>query len=181
MTLFQRSSRLQPSEQIKNADAENTAVCQIDRFIRSLPSSAIDVSVHFLQSSSLKPRTRQEIARRNSVATNRFNSAMQPSLSSLSARKSPMFSEVAMPRRNWLKRVGGSLLLAISGTTPAFSKTSAAKARLSPEEFRKELRGPVLSVPTCFTKDLDVDYQGFRNIIEQAKPAEISDLRPYRR
>lgn len=84
-----------------------------------------------------------------------------------------MNREVKLARRAWLKGVGGSLLCAVSPSLPAYCRTTASRARLSPEQFRNQLRGPVLSVPTCFTKDLEVDYQGFRNIIEQAKPAKI--------
>jgi len=39
---------------------------------------------------------------------------------------------------------------------------------MAPDEFKKRLRGPILSFPTIYTADFKLDYQGMRNMIEQA-------------
>jgi 4-hydroxy-tetrahydrodipicolinate synthase len=41
----------------------------------------------------------------------------------------------------------------------------AARASLLPEEFKKRLRGPVVSVPTVYTADFRVDPDGIRKVI----------------
>lgn len=40
--------------------------------------------------------------------------------------------------------------------------------RLTPAEFQRKLRGPMLSFPTCYTKDFQLDYAGMRRMIDRA-------------
>jgi 4-hydroxy-tetrahydrodipicolinate synthase len=41
-------------------------------------------------------------------------------------------------------------------------------ARITPAEFRRRLRGPMLSFPTCYTADFGLDYAGMRRMINRA-------------
>ena len=43
-----------------------------------------------------------------------------------------------------------------------------ARTRLTPAEFQHKLRGPMLSFPTCYTKDFQLDYAGMRRMIDRA-------------
>jgi dihydrodipicolinate synthase/N-acetylneuraminate lyase len=43
-----------------------------------------------------------------------------------------------------------------------------ARTRLTPAEFRRKLRGPMLSFPTCYTNDFQLDYAGMRRMIDRA-------------
>jgi dihydrodipicolinate synthase/N-acetylneuraminate lyase len=54
--------------------------------------------------------------------------------------------------------------------------TSAATPRrgiLSPEEFRKQVVGPIFSLPTPFTATFDVDHAGIRKSVDRAAKAGI--------
>ena len=54
---------------------------------------------------------------------------------------------------------------------PALAAQDAATASrsASPEQFRRELEGPILSIPTPFTRDGAVDYDGVREMIRRAR------------
>ena len=43
-----------------------------------------------------------------------------------------------------------------------------ARTRLTPAGFQHKLRGPMLSFPTCYTKDFQLDYAGMRRMIDRA-------------
>ena len=43
---------------------------------------------------------------------------------------------------------------------------SPPPTRLSPEAFKARVRGPILTVPTPFTRDFAVDYEGVRNMVK---------------
>jgi 4-hydroxy-tetrahydrodipicolinate synthase len=43
-----------------------------------------------------------------------------------------------------------------------------ARSALSPKEFQSKLRGPMLSFPTCYTKDFQLDFAGMRRMINRA-------------
>ena len=65
-------------------------------------------------------------------------------------------------------------LLTAAALSPAvLPGARPAKSTLSPEEFRRRLRGPILSVPTVYTKDFKVDHQGVRSQIELAAKAGV--------
>ncbi len=42
----------------------------------------------------------------------------------------------------------------------------AAGSRLSPSEFRRRLRGPIVSVPTVYHQDFSLDLPGVRRIVD---------------
>ena len=42
----------------------------------------------------------------------------------------------------------------------------AATARITPEDFRRRLRGPILSVPTVYNADFSLDFDGIRKIVD---------------
>ena len=79
-----------------------------------------------------------------------------------------MSNSTRMTRRKLLTGAGAALLL--PGSLPG---VRPSKSRLSPEEFRRRLRGPILSIPTVYTKDFHVDHQGVRNQIERAAAAGV--------
>ena len=78
-----------------------------------------------------------------------------------------MSPEQVPSRRRFLTIAGAALLAA-----PPL-RSARPSAALSPEEFRKRLRGPILSVPTVYTKDFKVDHQGVKNQIELAAKAGV--------
>jgi 4-hydroxy-tetrahydrodipicolinate synthase len=43
-----------------------------------------------------------------------------------------------------------------------------ARTRLTFTDFQRKLRGPMLSFPTCYTKDFQLDYAGMRRMIDRA-------------
>ena len=65
-------------------------------------------------------------------------------------------------RRAFLQSVGGLGLML--GTQPLWA-LSSSHPRLSPEEVKARIRGPILTLPTPFTAGFKVDYQGVRNMI----------------
>lgn len=68
----------------------------------------------------------------------------------------------------------GAAHLAWSCVDPAhLAAEPAPRRKTTPEEFKKHVRGPILSVPTTYSADLQVDYGGTRRIIEQAVHAGI--------
>ena len=82
-----------------------------------------------------------------------------------------------MPKKSKVGQVWPGFLLAGLGIVLIFStavqQVSGEERRmagrlLSPQEFKERLVGPVVVLPTPFTADLDVDYQGIRNIIRRA-------------
>jgi 4-hydroxy-tetrahydrodipicolinate synthase len=73
-----------------------------------------------------------------------------------------------VPRRQFLASsalsAAAMLLVGIRGSAGA----ELVRARLSPAEFRRKLRGPLLSFPTCYTDDFQLDYDGMRRMIDRA-------------
>lgn len=53
--------------------------------------------------------------------------------------------------------------LSIAGALVA---TRSAHGAVSPDTFRKQLRGPILSVPTVYNEDFSLDLDGFGRIVE---------------
>ncbi|MEP0842809.1 MAG: dihydrodipicolinate synthase family protein [Phycisphaerae bacterium] len=88
-----------------------------------------------------------------------------------------------MPRTKGLNRrellklsaAGAAALLAPRrGSALASAPSPAAREPVSPADFRQRLRGPILSIPTPFTADFKVDYDGVRRMIERAAKAGVS-------
>ena len=75
---------------------------------------------------------------------------------------------LSLSRRKMLGLAAAGLL-----NIPGPRSARAAGSKLSPEEFRKRLRGPILSIPTVYTKDFQLDMQGVRNQIERASKAGV--------
>lgn len=76
-------------------------------------------------------------------------------------------------RRDFLKAtavLSASTAVARSGFPQAFP---IGKTPLTPSEFKRRLRGPILSAPTTYTADFKVDYQGMRNMIRRALAAGV--------
>jgi dihydrodipicolinate synthase/N-acetylneuraminate lyase len=70
-----------------------------------------------------------------------------------------------MQRRDFLR--SGLLLLGAAAAQPRILKADpGVAARLTPQGFRKRIVGPVLSAPTCYRKDLSLDFDGMRRIVE---------------
>src|SRR5207244_8675717 len=70
-------------------------------------------------------------------------------------------------RRQFLAAAGAAVL----GHPVA---AAAGRTRISPEDFRKRLVGPVLSFPTCYTADFRLDFPAMRRIIELGARAGAS-------
>jgi 4-hydroxy-tetrahydrodipicolinate synthase len=66
-------------------------------------------------------------------------------------------------RRTFLKTMGG---FGLALNTSSLWAAENARARLSPLKVKARIRGPILTVPTPFTKDFKVDYQGVRNMVK---------------
>lgn len=50
----------------------------------------------------------------------------------------------------------------------SFRFQTSSKTPISPAEFKRRLEGPILSSPTPFKANFDVDYQALRNMIQRA-------------
>jgi dihydrodipicolinate synthase/N-acetylneuraminate lyase len=68
-----------------------------------------------------------------------------------------------MSRRAFLTGLAGASLCL--DPRLAHGDLRAPHPRLSPEAFKQRVRGPILTVPTPFTRDFAVDYDGVRNMV----------------
>lgn len=69
-----------------------------------------------------------------------------------------------MKRRRFLST---SVTLASAlGLTHGMSAANTRKSRLTPQEFQRQIVGPILSVPTCYRQDLSLDLEGMQRIID---------------
>jgi dihydrodipicolinate synthase/N-acetylneuraminate lyase len=59
----------------------------------------------------------------------------------------------------------------VASVLPSARASARRSAALSPQEFQKQLVGPVVSVPTCYQKDLTVDHAAMRRIVDLAAGA----------
>lgn len=85
---------------------------------------------------------------------------------------SPSRSDDRISRRSLLK-LGG---VALGGLAMSGSGLVAAEPRgapLSPAEVRDRIRGPILTLPTPFTADFQVDDAGVRRMIDLGLAAEV--------
>jgi 4-hydroxy-tetrahydrodipicolinate synthase len=74
-------------------------------------------------------------------------------------------------RREFLRAgavVGASISLPLS------MQAAAGNARLTSQEFKQRLRGPILSIPTPFTADFQLDTAGVRRMIQRALEKNIT-------
>src|SRR2546422_7721579 len=89
-------------------------------------------------------------------------------------------------RRIWSFRRNGSMRSITGIDRRRFLLASAAPlaligqakrqraAAISPLEFKKRLRGPILSAPTVYNADYAIDHQGTRRMVECAASAGVS-------
>ncbi len=64
---------------------------------------------------------------------------------------------------------------ALLGAATALPSTiQAAAGRITPEGFKQRLRGPIVSIPTPFTKDFRLDGSGLRRMIEMNLQHQIT-------
>lgn len=68
---------------------------------------------------------------------------------------------MSISRRDFLTSAVGARLALMSPVPLAASK----RAPLAPEELKKRIRGPIMSIPTPFTADFAVDYEGVRKMV----------------
>ncbi len=74
---------------------------------------------------------------------------------------------IQLTRRGLLRAAGGlGLTLGCESITanPLLASV-VGRSRLTPEEVKARIRGPILTIPTPFTADFKVDYQGVRNMV----------------
>src|SRR5689334_6311134 len=75
-------------------------------------------------------------------------------------------------RRAMLRTLaGGAAALTFGGVDVGWAANRSS--RLSADEVQNRLRGPLLSIPTPFTDQLEVDYAGVQRMIERGKPFGI--------
>lgn len=87
-----------------------------------------------------------------------------------------MGRKVEKSRRLFLKQAGISAVGAASIKTFGAQKQSAVNVNryvpvrgpMNPAEFKRRLVGPILSNPTPFKADFDLDYEGLRQIVRRA-------------
>src|SRR5437867_4202007 len=76
----------------------------------------------------------------------------------------------SLSRRGLLRAVGGvgvALGCGAVAANPLLASglITSGRNRLTPEEVKARIRGPILTIPTPFTADFQVDYQGVRNMV----------------
>ncbi|HZP83072.1 MAG TPA: dihydrodipicolinate synthase family protein [Chthonomonadaceae bacterium] len=78
-----------------------------------------------------------------------------------------MNDSTQLSRRAFLTGLAGAGLAATPLRTLGEARTmeQAARPRFSPEAFKQRVLGPILTVPTPFTRDFAVDYNGVRNMV----------------
>jgi 4-hydroxy-tetrahydrodipicolinate synthase len=86
--------------------------------------------------------------------------------------------QTSVSRRGFLQSAAAGLALSAlpsQATEPVVPRTTGRKS-LDPQEFKKRLRGPILSVPTPFTSRFEVDYPGVRNMVARALAAGVRNF-----
>lgn len=76
-------------------------------------------------------------------------------------------------RRDFFKLGGVCLAGQTLASALAYGAEKPVPAEVSPQEFKRRLRGPVLSIPTTYTADFRVDYAGTQRMIERAAAAGV--------
>jgi len=76
-------------------------------------------------------------------------------------------------RRGFIKAGWAGLAMIIAGPRLFFS-TLSSNQPMAPRDFKAQLAGPILSIPTTYTSDFKIDYQGMRNMIELAVKAGVT-------
>ena len=76
-------------------------------------------------------------------------------------------------RRTLLRQAAGGVAASLLASTAPRPIAAAPASGPGPDQFKNQMRGPVLSIPTPFTSDLTIDYKGVERMIERAKPHGI--------
>jgi dihydrodipicolinate synthase/N-acetylneuraminate lyase len=92
-----------------------------------------------------------------------------------------MYAATALDRRTFLKSASAAIAIAALGPHRGSVASADQIARgdtrtrsvLSPDEFRKQIVGPIFSLPTPFTATFDVDHAGIRKSVDRAAKAGI--------
>ena len=81
-----------------------------------------------------------------------------------------MYTKQPIARRRFLQTVAAGLAASMVGSRPAALRAAIApgNSRLTPADLKARLKGPILSIPTPFTSDFSIDFQGVRNMIKRA-------------
>lgn len=76
-------------------------------------------------------------------------------------------------RRSFLRLAGSQA--AVAAVAPAIwtGRYAPAGKRMSPDEFRKRIRGPILSFPTAYNADFSIDYDAVRRVIGRGLAAGV--------
>lgn len=84
-----------------------------------------------------------------------------------------MYTSSPITRRSLLRWSAVTIAAPALHTVP-FATFSYGASNNSHRSFKERLRGPILSIPTPFTKNLEVDYGGVRNMITRALPYDVT-------
>ena len=76
-------------------------------------------------------------------------------------------------RRGFLKFAGSQAAVAAVAPAIRTGRYAPAGKTMSPDEFRKRVRGPILSFPTVYTAGYGIDYDAVRRVIGRGLDAGI--------
>ena len=85
----------------------------------------------------------------------------------------PINHRFGYSRRSFLKLTGMAATAALPGYSAAQALGREIKRPLCPQEFQKQLAGPILSLPTTFNEDLTVNHEAIRLMIGRALRYDI--------
>ena len=74
-------------------------------------------------------------------------------------------------RREFLK---AGALVGASSSLPVSLQATGGNVRMTSQEFKERLRGPIVSIPTPFTADFRLDTEGLRRMIQRALENKIT-------
>src|SRR5262245_35238171 len=83
-------------------------------------------------------------------------------------------NRMSLHRRQFLAATALPAAALITGVQNARALEPAGKCRFTPTEFKDKLRGPILSFPTCFTADFQLDFAAMRRLIDRAIEAGVA-------
>ena len=76
-------------------------------------------------------------------------------------------------RRGFIKAGWAGLAMIIAGPRLVFS-TLSSNQPMAPRDFKAQLAGPMLSIPTTYTSDFKIDYQGMTVTFDRGPTASQS-------
>jgi 4-hydroxy-tetrahydrodipicolinate synthase len=76
-----------------------------------------------------------------------------------------------LDRRALLRQAAGGLAAATLAMRASRPNAYAAQANpIGPEDFKRRMRGAIVSIPTSFKSDMTIDFEGMERMIKRAKP-----------